>query len=44
MTAKPVKKIVRRLRPPQRKRLGLMRVLSVPGCGLPLALIHHDAG
>ena len=20
-----------------------MRVLSVPGCGLPLALIHHDA-
>ena len=43
MTAKPVQTIVRRLRPPQRKRVGLMRVLSVPGCGLPLALIHHDA-
>ena len=43
MTTKPAKKVVRRLRPPQRKRLGLMRILSVPGCGLPLALIHHDA-
>ena len=47
MTAKPTKPLSTRARrpprPPQRKRLGLMRVLSVPGCGLPLALIHHDA-
>lgn len=47
MTTKPAKTLSTRARrpprPPQRKRLGLMRVLSVPGCGLPLALIHHDA-
>ena len=47
MTTKPAKPLSTRARRPprprQRKRLGLMRVLSVPGCGLPLALIHHDA-
>ncbi len=47
MTTKSAKSLSTRARRPprprQRKRLGLMRVLSVPGCGLPLALIHHDA-
>lgn len=47
MTSKPAKSLATRSRhpprPPQCKRLGLMRILSVPGCGLPLALIHHDA-